>query len=97
MYHIFSNHLSYDTLFQCFVGIRVITKLPNAKQSAKGNGKTHMSTNIQDQSATGKLGKPQCPWLGTGISKEMVGCIRFYGAKPPASTKRFLLSLKQHF
>jgi hypothetical protein len=44
-----------------------------------------MSTNRQNQSTTGKLGKPQWPWRGTGISKEMVGWIRFYGAKPPAS------------
>jgi hypothetical protein len=55
-----------------------------------------MSTNRQNQSTTGKLGKQQWPWLGTGISKEMLGRIRFYGAKPPASTKRFLVSLKQH-
>ena len=63
-------------------------KLPNTEQSSKGKGKTHMST-------TGKLGKPQWPWLGTGISKEMVGWIRFYGAKSPASitVKRFRLSL----
>jgi hypothetical protein len=47
-------------------------------QSSKGKGKTHKST-------TGKLGKPQWSWLGTGISKEMVGWIRFYGARPPAS------------
>ena len=41
-----------------------------------------------------KTGKPQWPWLGTGISKEM-GWIRFYGTKPPASikVKRFRLSL----
>ena len=45
----------------------------------------HKSTNRQNQSTTGKLGKPQWPWLGTGISKEMVGWIRFYDAKPPAS------------
>jgi hypothetical protein len=31
----------------------------------------------QNQSTTGKLWKPQLPWLGTGISKEMVGWIRF--------------------
>jgi hypothetical protein len=60
-----------------FCTIRVITKLPNTEQS---------STNRQNQSTTGKLGKPQWSWLGTGISKEMVGWIRFYGAKPPASS-----------
>ena len=75
--------------------IRVITKLPNTEQSSKGKGKTHQSTNRQNPSTTGKLGKLQWPWLGTGISKEMVGWIRFYGAKPPASitVKRFRLSL----
>jgi len=71
--------------------IRVITKLPNTEQSSKGKGKTHKSTNRQNPSTTGKLGKPQWPWLGTGISKEMVGWIRFYGTKPPAH-KRFLKS-----
>ena len=39
--------------------IRVITKLPNTEQSSKGKGKTHKSTNRQNQSTTGKLGKPQ--------------------------------------
>ncbi len=41
--------------------IRVITKLPNTEQSSKGKGKTHKSTNRQNQSTTGKLGKPQWP------------------------------------
>ena len=62
---------------QAFIQIKVITKLPNTEQSSKGKGKTHKSTNRQNQSTTGKLGKPQCPLLGTGISKEMVGWIRF--------------------
>jgi len=53
--------------------IRVITKLPNTEQSSKGKGQTNKSTNRQNQSTTGKLGKPQWPRLGTGISKEMVG------------------------
>jgi hypothetical protein len=35
--------------------IRVITKLPNTEQSCKGKGKTHKSTNRQNQSTTGKL------------------------------------------
>ena len=39
--------------------IRVITKLPNTEQSSKGKGKTHKSTNRQNQPTTGKLGKPQ--------------------------------------
>ena len=39
--------------------IRAITKLPNTEQSSKGKGKTHKSTNRQNQSTTGKLGKPQ--------------------------------------
>ena len=34
--------------------IRVITKLPNTEQSSKGKGKTHKSTNRQNQSTTGK-------------------------------------------
>jgi hypothetical protein len=74
------------------MSIRVITKLPNTEQSSKGKGKTHKSTKRQNQSTTGKLGTPQWPWLGTGISKEMVGWIRFYGAKLPASitVKRFV-------
>ena len=45
----------------------VITKLPNTEQSSKGKSKTHKSTNRQNQSTTGKLGKPQWFWLGTGI------------------------------
>ena len=80
-------------LFFIFVllWIRVITKLPNTEQSSKGKSKTHKSTNRQNQSTTGKLGKPQWPWLATGTSKEMVGWIRFSGAKPPAfiTVKRF--------
>jgi hypothetical protein len=44
------NHLSPQ--------IRVIKKLPNTEQSSKGKGKTHKSTKIQNQSTTGKLGKP---------------------------------------
>ena len=39
--------------------IRAITKLPNTKESSKGKGKTHKSTNRQNQSTTGKLGKLQ--------------------------------------
>ena len=75
--------MSYLRICVC-LPIRVITK---------GKGQTHNLTNRQNQSTTGKLGKPQWPWLGTGISKEMVGWIRFYGAKPPASiaAKRFRL------
>ena len=45
----------------------VITKLPNTEQSYKGKVKTHKSINRQNQSTTGKPGKPQWPWLGTGI------------------------------
>ena len=40
-----------------FPVIRVITKLPNTEQSSKGKGKAHKSTNRQNQSTTGKLGK----------------------------------------
>jgi hypothetical protein len=43
--------------------IRVITKLPNTEQSSKGKGKTHKSTNRQNQSTTGKLGKRNGPDL----------------------------------
>jgi hypothetical protein len=60
--------------------IRVITKLPNTEQSSKGKGKTHKHTNRQNQSTTGRLGKPQWP-------NEMVGWIRSYGVKPPASIR----------
>jgi len=62
-----------------------MTILPNTEQSSKGKGKTRKSTNRQNQSTTGKLGKPQWPWLGTSIFKEMVGWIRFDGAIHPAS------------
>ena len=34
--------------------IRVITKLPNTEQSSKEKGKTHKSTNRQNQSTTAK-------------------------------------------
>ena len=37
------------------VQIRVITKLPNTEQSFNEKGKTHKSTNRQNQSTTGKL------------------------------------------
>jgi uncharacterized membrane protein YcgQ (UPF0703/DUF1980 family) len=57
--------------------IRVITKLPNSEQSYKGKVKTQKYINRQNQSTTRKLRKPWWPWLGTGISKEMVGWIRF--------------------
>jgi hypothetical protein len=46
--------------FMTYHRIRVITKLPKTEQSSTGKGKTHMSTNRQIQSTTGKLGKPQC-------------------------------------
>jgi hypothetical protein len=38
--------------------IRVITKLPNSEQSFKGKVKTPKYINRQNQSTTGKLGKP---------------------------------------
>ena len=38
--------------------IRVITKLPNSEQSSKGKVKTPKYINRQNQSTTGKLGKP---------------------------------------
>jgi len=80
--------------------IMVITKLPNTEKSTKGKGKTHKSTNRQNLSKTGKLGKPQWPWLGTDISKEMVGWIRsifhfnlqlYYWSRPIALTTQFIV------
>ena len=59
------------------ISIRVITKLPNSEQSYKGKVKTYKYANRQNQSTTGKLWTPYWPWLGTDISKEMVGWIRF--------------------
>ena len=41
--------------------IREITKLPNTEHSSKGKGKSHKYINRQNQSTTGKLGKPQWP------------------------------------
>ena len=38
--------------------IRAITKLANSEQSSNGKGKTHKYANRQNQSTTGKLGKP---------------------------------------
>jgi len=75
--------------------LRVITKLQNYRTPSnlpKGKAKLIDQKNRQNQSTTGKLGNPQWPWLGTGISKEMVGWIKFYGAKHPASimAKRFI-------
>ena len=49
------REVSLITIYQ----IRVITKLQNTEQSSKGKVKTHISTNRQNQSTTGKLGKPQ--------------------------------------
>ena len=81
--------ISYCKLFPCHL-IRVITKLPNSEQSYKGKVKTHKYINGQNQSTTGKLWKPYWPWLGTGISKEMV-----VSAKPPPfiTAQSFRLSL----
>ena len=47
------KHTNTVTTYQ----IRVITKLPNTEQYSKGKGKTHKSTNRQNQSTTGKLVK----------------------------------------
>ena len=81
-----------------FASIKVITKLPNSEQPYKGKVQTHNYTNRQNQSTTGKLWKPQWPWLGTGTSKEMVGRTRLQGAKPPAPTtaQRLRLPPQQH-
>ena len=76
--------------------IWVIIKLPNSLQSSKGKGKTHISKQTDKISRKPeKLEKPQWPSLGTGFSKEILCCFRFYGAKTPAfiTVKRFRLSL----
>ena len=39
------------SIFKLFI-IRVITKLPNTEQSSKGKGRTHKSTNRQNQLTT---------------------------------------------
>jgi len=51
----------FQTMNNVQLRIRVITKLPNTEQSSKGKGNTHKSKNRQNQSTTGKLGKPQWP------------------------------------
>jgi hypothetical protein len=43
--------------------IRVITKLPNTEQSSKGKGKTHKSTNRQNQLTTENLENRNGPAL----------------------------------
>jgi hypothetical protein len=49
-----TRHMSdYKKIDICI--IRAITKLPNTEQSSKGKGKTHKSTNRQNQSTNGKL------------------------------------------
>ena len=55
--------LPLSTLFQLNIwrSVMEITKSPNTEQSSKGKGKTHKSTNRQNQSITGKLGKAQWP------------------------------------
>jgi hypothetical protein len=52
------NHISITTIETTTMYIRVITKLPNSEQSYKGKVKTHKYINRQNQSTTGKLGKP---------------------------------------
>jgi hypothetical protein len=53
-----------DLLYQ----IRVITKLPNTEQSSKGKGKTHKSTNRQNQPTTSKLKVSVCDQQRTNIA-----------------------------
>ena len=48
--------------------IRVITKLQNTERSSKEKVKTHISTNKQNQSTTGKLGKRNGPDRRTDIT-----------------------------
>ena len=47
--------LRYKDSYKTEDGIRVITKLPNSKQSSKGKVKTHKYINRQNQTTTGKL------------------------------------------
>jgi hypothetical protein len=48
-------YLALATLHTPVQTIRVITKLPNSKQSYKGKVKTHKYINRSNQSTTGKL------------------------------------------
>jgi hypothetical protein len=50
-----------ETLILLYISfyIRVMANLPNTEQSSKGKGKTHKTTNRQNQSTTEKLEKPQ--------------------------------------
>ena len=47
-----------------------MTKLPNTEQSFKGKGKTHKSTNRQNQSTTGKMGNRNGPDLVQAFPKK---------------------------
>jgi len=47
-------------------------KITELEQSYKGKVKTHKYINRQKS-----VNNRKTPWLGTGISKEMVGWIRF--------------------
>ena len=57
----YGGNIDWTQIWTKLKKIRVITKLPNTEQSSKGKGKTHKSTNRQNQSTTGKQGKPQWP------------------------------------
>ena len=45
----------------CLIENKGNNKITETEQSSKGKGKIHISTNTQNQSTTGKLGKPQSP------------------------------------
>jgi hypothetical protein len=51
------THVDMSCLLEFYI-IRVITKLWNSEQSSKGKVKTHKYINRQNQSTTGKMGKP---------------------------------------
>jgi hypothetical protein len=69
-----------------------ITELRAILQRESQNSQPYKQTKSVNNRKTVKT---QWPWLGTGISKEMVGRIRFQGTKPPAliTVQRFRLSL----
>ena len=73
----------------------VITKLPNIEQSSKGKDNTHKSTNRQNQSTTGKLGKRNGPDFVQAFPKKWWVDLDFTAPSLPLpiTVKRFRLSL----
>jgi len=64
----------------------IITKLPNTEQSYKVKGKTHKSTNRQNQSTTENWENRNGPDLVQAYPKKWWVESRYYGANPPASS-----------